>query len=188
MSHSIRIGFVRRPDGSAEPVCEPPVDAFLLILWGRAAEVVVTEDRFVVVGTVGGAIRFEGTMRPIDLFSEVSRMAREGIEFMGAFVRALDAQYPFDRIAESVIEKARPQILLNLDQPFVETEAPAFVDNGRVMLENPRVEFDDGRLRVVVTGNPEDHPMRVWADGLIRERTRDAILAAVLRDASVGSC
>jgi len=40
----------------------------------------------------------------------------------------------------------------------------------------PRIEYPDGRLRVVVTGNPMDHPMRHWADAIIRNRVRDTIL------------
>lgn len=182
MPHVFRVGYRRNPDGSATPVCEPPVDQFLLTLWGKACTVILDTEHYLVSGTVGGSIAFDGRMRPNDLVTEIGQMAAAGMNAMRDIDAAICAGYPFASIAEHVVSKAGARLMLCLDQPFVETEAPAFAENGRIEVERARVEYDGGRVRVIVTGNAEDNPLRAWADGLIRDRARDAILERLLRD------
>lgn len=181
MPHVFRVGYRRNPDGSATPVCDPPVDQFLLTLWARACTVVLDTEHYLVSGTVGGAIVFDGRMRPNDLVTEIGQMAAAGMTAMRDLDAAIRAGYPFASIADEVVARAGPRLMLCLDQPFVETETPAFAENGRVEVERARVEYDGGRVRVIVTGNAEDHPLRAWADALIRDRARNAILERLAR-------
>lgn len=183
MQHTLvlRIGYRRLPDGRAEPICDPSMNEILLVLWNEAATVLLETDQFLITAT-GDALTSDGRMRPRDLFMRLVCMAQKGRSFMERVAAEIRDHYPFTGIANEVVSRARPQLLTQLDQPFVVTEAPTFVEGSRISIEPPRVEFENGHLRVVVTGVSEDHSMRAWADGLIRERAHDAILERLLRE------
>lgn len=183
MGEQLRVGYRRLPDGSAEPICEPTVDAFLIPLWRRASEAVIHGPHCVVIGSTDGALRIEGTMRPNDLFASVGLMVFEGLVMMQRVQGVIEATYPFATIAETVVSLAGPELRMNLDRPFVETAPPTIVDEtAGVGVDPPRIETAGGRLRVIVTGNPANHPVRAWADAFIRDRVRDAILERFLRE------
>lgn len=176
MAHTIRLGYRRRPDGSAEPVCEPPVDAILLHLWGRACMAVVQGEEFVAIGTVREGVRFEGRMKPNEMMTELGQIAFQTIVAMAALIDGLKSGYPFDRVVDEVVMTAGPSLLLAcVDQPFIETEPPYFEGEKTMQVERPRIELEGTRVRVFVTGFPAEAPLRQWGDRLILARTRRLI-------------
>lgn len=187
MSYEFRVGYRRNTDGSVVPVCEPPVDELLLKLWANAATAILETDHYIATGEVGGNIRFDGRLRPYGLVLMIGQFVQIGTEAMRTTVAVLEKSYPFAHIAKQVVYVAKPQLLLNLDQMFVAVDAPTTMTNGRNDVDLPRVECEKGGLRVTVTGHREDHPLRTWADSLISERMRDAILDQLLSDPSIAS-
>lgn len=174
------VGYRRLQDDRVEPICDPPVNQILLILWKEVGLVRLKTDRFLVTAAED-TLTFEGHMRPNELIIHLSQLAQFGRRLLKQLANTLCNRYPFESVAQDIVTRARPQLLTQLDQPFVVTEAPAFTEGDSIFVERPRVEFEGGRLRVIVTGVGEDHPLRVWADTIIREGVRDAVLERILR-------
>ena len=181
MNTILTVGYRQLSDGRAEPVCEPAAELILQYLWQRTAHVTVYRPHFLVRGALDGTVLTEGRMEPAHYRDEIRNTVTGAIPAMRQIDERMRTQYPFATIAEAVASLAGPRLLLSLDRICVQTEHPSFVDDGSVRVELPRIEYDGTGLRVIVTGNNRKMPFWHWADALIRDRVRDAILEKVAK-------
>ncbi|MFA4923944.1 MAG: hypothetical protein WC557_07115, partial [Ignavibacteriaceae bacterium] len=119
---TIRIGYRRLQNGNVEPVCEPPVDVFLLELWKYAGMAIVRGDHYVATVSLDRPVLIEGRLTPNELVRKIAHMAHEAAERMAAVMHTSISQYPFDLIAEHVVAHADSRLLMSLDHSMVETE------------------------------------------------------------------
>ncbi|MBI4438126.1 hypothetical protein HY631_04210 [Candidatus Uhrbacteria bacterium] len=184
---TIRIGYIRLPDGTAQPVCEPPVDPFLLELWNNAGRAIITGDHYLAIVSLEQPVVIEGRLSPNELVSMIGQMAHEAVVHMAAAMKNITEQYPFQMVAECVVAQADSRLFASLDQPFVETEPPRVIakteKSRSLSLEPPKIMYDGSRVRVIVTGHEDTHPLRRWADRVICQRVHDAILVEIAASA-----
>lgn len=189
MSHTLSIGYQRLPNGSAVPICEPAIDAFLLHLWQHAASARIPEkfSRYLISAEISEArARVEGHLAPEELARDVVRMIGEGIHAMRETIKAIEATYPADTFARTVLARTGTRLYLQPDSLVVTTKPPIPHPRG-IGFDAPTVHIEEnGRTTVLVTGHPRSHPVATWADALVCERVRGAILSELTRLSAVG--
>lgn len=186
--YTLRIGYRRKADGSAEPICEPAVDAFLLNLWKHAAAARIPEGcaQYVVTAEVGETrARIEGHLSPDDVKDDVTRMMREGIIAMRATLRAIDQTYPVATFAKFAVDQAGLRLFFHPDKLVVTIKPPVPHPTG-IGFEAPTVRLDGERTTVAITGHPQNHPVASWADTVICERVHVAILGRLTGLSALG--
>lgn len=187
MSITLTIGYRRHPDGSAVPVCEPHSDSFSPFLWQHSALVTLYSTRCVATGTVGGKASVEGRMEPARLMDFIRAQMDSTLNVLSFVSDRITKQYPLDPIVSCVSGQYGGFFYASLDRPFVETEPPALVTNGFVHVAKPRIAFENGRARLVVTGNDREFPLWQWADAILRERVEQAVLDHVAKATALDS-
>lgn len=179
MSAILTVGYRRHADGSAIPVCDPPTEIFLLLLWRNVATATLYGPQCVITGTLDGAIATEGRLEPKELLATIEVAVTRAVGLMGSINEKYITRYPIDKVAADVAAQAGTRLLFCLDDPFVETVPPTMTESGKSIIGHPRIVHDGSHTRVIVTGHSRRHPLWELADIVIRARVRDAIVDRV---------
>lgn len=178
-TRTIRIGYRRLPDGSAVPVCEPPIDGALLFLWQHVSVAIIHGDAYHITADLEGQTTFTGSMRPTDLAHALSLALTELVKTARETIRSVHALYPFDRQAKQIASLADVRLLMALDEPFVEVEPPRVVQGVTFRVEQPQIQSTHEGTRVIVTGYLPANPFAAWANEEIRDTMRERILTHI---------
>jgi len=187
MSMQLTIGYRRLPDGSAVPVCEPHNDSFSPFLWQHSALVTLYSPRCVATGTVGGTVSVEGRMEPARLMDFIQAQMESTLNVLSFVSDRIARQYPLEPVVRCVSGPYGSFLCASLDCPFVEIEPPSLVTNGFVHVAKPRISFENGRARLVVTGNDRAFLHWQWADAILRERVEQAVLDHIAKATALDS-
>lgn len=181
MSITLTIGYRRHPDGSAVPVCEPHNDSFSPFLWQHSALVTLYTPLCAATGTVGGKVAVEGRMEPARLMDFIRAQMESTLNVLSFVSDRIAKQYPLDPVVRCVSGQYGSLLCASLDRPFVEIEPPSLVTNGFVHVAKPRIAFENGRARLVVTGNDRAFLHWQWADAILLERVERTVLEHVAK-------
>ncbi len=179
MGMILTVGYRRDSNGSAVPVCDPPSDAYLFFLWQHAATVTLYSERCVAIGTLDGTVVEEGRMDPERLSDFIRDQLASALAMMSFVNTRIAQQYPIAMITKCVSRQAGNLLYAFPERSFVETEPPAHVSKGCVLVTEPRIAYDNGCARLIITGNDRDFPYWQWADAVLRDHVEQAILEHV---------
>ena len=181
MGMILTVGYRRDSNGSASPVCDPPSDAYLSFLSRHAATVTLHSERCVAIGTLNGRVAEEGRMDPEKLSDFIRDQLSSALAMMSFVNDRITRQYPIAMIARHVSRQAGNLLYAFPERSFVETEPPAHVTHGCVRVTEPRIAYDNGQARLIITGTDRDFPYWQWADAVLRNYVEDALLEHVAK-------